>query len=78
MGETFVELLPEFGVYLTYALERPTEANLCRVAVHATSDIIRSINHHFSKFMESILPLIFTILKVNFVYLFRTLLLKDR
>lgn len=64
MNELFTELVKDFGQYLTFALQRPNEVSLCRVAVHSTSDLIRAIGPNFSVYMEQILPLIFNILRV--------------
>jgi hypothetical protein len=68
MGETFVELVPEFSKYLNYALTKQNEVGLCRVGVHATSDLIRAIGSQFSGFMNQFVPLIFQILKVIYQF----------
>lgn len=67
MNDLFTDLVNDFGQYLIYALQRPNEVTLCRVAVHSTSDLIRAIGPNFSKYMEQILPLIFNILKVKII-----------
>ena len=64
MNELFTDLVNDFGQYLTFALQTPSEVSLCRVAIHSTSDLIRAIGPNFSKYMDQILPLIFKILKV--------------
>ena len=68
MNELFTDLVKDFGQYLTYALQRPNEVNLCRVAIHSTSDLIRAIGPNFSIYMEQIVPLIFNILRVIIIY----------
>lgn len=65
MNDLFTDLVNEFGKYLIFALQNPNEVNLCRIAVHSTSDLIRAIGPNFTKYMDQILPLIFNILKVN-------------
>ena len=71
MNELFTELVKDFGQYLTYALQRPNEVSLCRIAVHSTSDLIRAIGTNFSIYMDQILPLIFNILRVYFYFINR-------
>jgi|APDOM4702015159_1054818.scaffolds.fasta_scaffold326148_2 hypothetical protein len=65
MNELFTELIKDFGQYLIYALQNPSEVDLCRIAVHSTSDLIRAIGPNFTQYMDQILPLIFNILKVK-------------
>lgn len=64
MGESFAEIVPEFSKYLTYALNTQNEVGLCRVGIHAVSDMVRALGPHFSTYMNQFMPLIFNILRV--------------
>jgi hypothetical protein len=62
IGTQFDPLVNEFGPYIIVALNSVNETSLCKVAIHSTSDLIRSIAEHFSKYLDQIIPLILGIL----------------
>jgi len=40
------------------------EANLCRIAIHSLSDLIRSLKEKFIPYVDQFLPLILDIINV--------------
>ena len=64
LGNNFEQIIPEFGKFLTYALNSWQEVTLCRIAINSTSDLIRSMGSSISVYMEQITPICHDILEV--------------
>ena len=61
-GPGFDSLVNDFGSYLIYSLNSTNDTALCKTGIHSTSDLIRSIGPHFSKYLDQIVPIILNIL----------------
>ena len=68
LGENFAEYMDQFGVYLIYTLKNVQEIAVCRIAIHGTSDLVRSLKEKFIPFVDQILPLILDIIRVMFKF----------
>ena len=64
LGNNFIQIIPDFGKFLTYALNSWQEVTLCRIAINSTSDLVRSMGETMSVYMEQITPIILDILEV--------------
>jgi len=60
--------MDQFGVYLIYTLKNVQEIAVCRIAIHGTSDLVRSLKEKFIPFVDQILPLILDIIRVMFKF----------
>lgn len=69
LKEDFMDIIPDFGMYLNLGLREWNEVSLCRIAINSTSDLIRSMGESMNLYLEQIYPNILAILEVN-IFLF--------
>ncbi len=65
LGPSFVDILPSFGKFLTWALKQWQEVELCRIAINSTSDLVRSCGSEMESYLLQITPLILDVLEVR-------------
>ncbi len=64
LKEDFMDIIPDFGMYLNLGLREWNEVSLCRIAINSTSDLIRSMGECMNIYLEQIYPNILAILEV--------------
>ena len=62
LEQKFDNLMQDFNQYLSIGLNSTQDAGLCRASIHCMSDIIRSLNNLFSKYISFFFPGILQIL----------------
>ena len=62
LGKKFDPFMQKFSEYLLTGLKSYQEVSLCRASIHCMSDIIRSLDNLFSKYINFFLPIIISIL----------------
>ena len=62
LEQKFDNLMQDFNQYLSIGLNSTQDSGLCRASIHCMSDIIRSLNNLFSKYISFFFPGILQIL----------------
>ena len=74
IGKQFNQFLQDFGNFLYHALNMQNSENVCKAAILSVSDLIRALGNDFEPYIDQIMPIIFSIIKVkiikNFFYFF--------
>lgn len=65
IGESFLEILPDYGNFLYHGLSLWNVESICRIALVSVSDLIRSLKEKFEPYLEQLLPLVFGIIEVK-------------
>ena len=62
MGKEFSFLFKDFATYVLYGLKKHDEISICRMSLHCTGDLIRSLEEEFSPYVPQFVPLVINII----------------